>query len=183
MKKIIKEQQRISKHKIEEWQPPHLTLQKSKGVFKQPHFQSAGDLIRTVIYCVCTFSAPLPFLLLFFFFSIVTFLLAYNKRNLMTEPYMQISFSLQCVLGKGGMIGEIHRGESHLLQKLLYCKVILVFQAKGTSSHRKLCQLRLFESAIFFACCWGQWSLWICGCLYPAQHFCFQGSPVAALVC
>lgn len=26
----------------------------------------------------------------------------------MTEPYMQISFSLQCVLGRGGMIGEIH---------------------------------------------------------------------------
>lgn len=110
MKKIIKEQQRISKHKIEEWQPPHLTLQKSKGVFKQAHFQSAGDLIHTVIYCVCTFYAPPPFPLLFFF-SIVTFFLVYNKRNLMTEPYMQISFSLQCVLGRGGMIGEIHGEE------------------------------------------------------------------------
>lgn len=37
----------------------------------------------------------------------------------MTEPYMQISFSLRCVLGRGGMIGEIHGGKkkSHLLQR------------------------------------------------------------------
>lgn len=134
MKKIIKEQQRISKHKIEEWQPPHLTLQKSKGVFKQPHFQSAGDLIHTVIYCVCTFSAapPRPPL---FFCSIVTFFLACNKRNLMPKPYMQISFSLWCVLGRGGMIGEIHGGKKAIYCKeLLYSKVILVFQGKGTSS-------------------------------------------------
>lgn len=178
MTKIIKEQQRISKHKIEEWQPPHLTLQKSKGVFKQPHFQSAGDLIHTVIYCVCTFflfSLPLfPFQ--------VTFFLAYSKRNLMSKlkSYMHINLFFQNVLGRGGMIGVIcgGRGENTTYcKKLLYCKVIQVFKEKGTSSPRKLCQLRLFESAIFFARCWGQWSLWICGCPYPAPHF------LAALVC
>jgi len=121
VKKIIKEQQRISKHKIEEWQPPHLTLQKSKGVFKQPHFQSAGDLIRTVIYCLHFFCTPL--FLLLFFFSIVTFFLAYNKRNLVTEPYMQISFFLQCVLGRGGMIGEIHGGKKKPFIAKSFCIV------------------------------------------------------------
>lgn len=176
MKKIIKEQQRISKHKIEEWQPPHLTLQKSKGVFKQPHFKSAGDLIHCNLLCLHFFSAIPPFLLLFFFFSIVTLFLAYNKRDLMTKPYMQINLYLQCVLDRGGMIWEVWEGWGKAIycKNLLYCKVILVFKEKGTSSQRKLCQLRLFESAIFFARCWGQWSLWICGCPYPAQHFCFQ---------
>lgn len=93
--------------------------------------------------------------------SIVTFFLAYSKRNIMTQSYMQISFSFQCVLGRGGN----DRGDSWGRKKaiywkeLLYCTVILVFQEKGMSSHRKLCRLRLFESAVFFVCCRGQWSL------------------------
>lgn len=136
MTKIIKEQQRISKHKIEEWQPPHLTLQKSKGVFKQPHFQSAGDLIHIVIYCVCTF-----FLLPLLLFQ-VTFFLAYSKRNLMSKlkSYMQINLSFQNVLGRGGMIGEIcggGGGNTTYCKELLYCKAIQVFKEKGTSSQKK----------------------------------------------
>lgn len=158
MTKIIKEQQRISKHKIEEWQPPHLTLQKSKGVFKQPHFQSAGDLIHTVIYYVCTFFLfSLPLLL----FQ-VTFFLAYSKKNLMSKlkSYMHINLSFQkCAGQRGNYRGDlcVCGGENTTYcKKLLYCKVTQVFKEKGTSSLRKLCQLRLFESAIFFARCWGQ---------------------------
>lgn len=74
---------------------------------------------------------------------------------------MQIKFSLPCELGRGGMIRETQEGQKKkkkaiYCKELLYCKLILVFQGKGTSSQRKLCQLRLFESAIFFPCCWGQ---------------------------
>lgn len=89
-----------------------------------------------------------PHFLLLFFCSIVTFFSACNKRNLMPKPYMQISFSLLCVLGRQRMIREIHGGQKKkkkaiYCKELLYCKVILVFQGKGTSSQGKLHQLRL----------------------------------------
>lgn len=107
----------------------------------------------------------------------------------MPKPDMQISFYLPCVLGRGGMIREIHGGQKKAIycKELLYCKVILVFQGKGTSSQRKLCQLRLSLQFSLHAVGASDGSGFVGVCMQPCisvlraplQHLC----PVNCFLC